>query len=250
MIVCSLWTTEFYSFILYRPCIAFLSHLSSLLQFLKNNKKQQEQVTKKVFRMKTSACRDAWNPQKPAEQDGNDTTTHSHHPYIMCPFCQLCTTKNSLHTQPNEHGTQHCSLHSLPHKRQSISATFSSNKISQHNLKLPTYHTDPGLLTVSAYKTNYTSHAQYSNYIASTHNTTHSPCTSKCTPHPALPNPLPSTTLQCTQLTQGTVGKMAQDVGMVWMCCGVIPILFGWFLRVPSLHALVFIQKTFLWLYT
>ena len=29
------------------------------------------------------------------------------------------------------------------------------------------------------------------------------------------------------------------------MCCGVIPILFGWCLRVPSLHALVFIQKTF-----
>ena len=32
------------------------------------------------------------------------------------------------------------------------------------------------------------------------------------------------------------------------MCCGVVPILFGWFLRVPSLHALVFIRKTFLWL--
>ena len=32
------------------------------------------------------------------------------------------------------------------------------------------------------------------------------------------------------------------------MCCGVVPILFGWFLRVPSLHALVFIWKTFLWL--
>ena len=27
------------------------------------------------------------------------------------------------------------------------------------------------------------------------------------------------------------------------MCCGVVPILFGCFLRVPSLHALVFIQK-------
>ena len=27
--------------------------------------------------------------------------------------------------------------------------------------------------------------------------------------------------------------------------CGVVPILFGWFLRVPSLHALVFIRKTF-----
>ena len=29
------------------------------------------------------------------------------------------------------------------------------------------------------------------------------------------------------------------------MCCGVVPILFGWFLRVPSLHALVFIWKPF-----
>ena len=29
------------------------------------------------------------------------------------------------------------------------------------------------------------------------------------------------------------------------MCCGVVPISFGWFLRVPSLHVLVFIQKTF-----
>ena len=30
------------------------------------------------------------------------------------------------------------------------------------------------------------------------------------------------------------------------MCCGVIPILFGWFLSIPSLHALVFLWKTFL----
>ena len=37
---------------------------------------------------------------------------------------------------------------------------------------------------------------------------------------------------------------MAQDVGMVWKCCGVID-SFGWFLRLPSLHALVFLQKTF-----
>ena len=29
------------------------------------------------------------------------------------------------------------------------------------------------------------------------------------------------------------------------MCCGVVPILFGW-LRVASLHALVFIRKIFL----
>ena len=29
------------------------------------------------------------------------------------------------------------------------------------------------------------------------------------------------------------------------MCYSVVPILFGWFLRVPSLHALVFIRKLF-----
>ena len=40
---------------------------------------------------------------------------------------------------------------------------------------------------------------------------------------------------------------MAQDVGIVWMCC-IVPILFGWFLSVPSLYALVFLWKTFLWL--
>ena len=33
------------------------------------------------------------------------------------------------------------------------------------------------------------------------------------------------------------------------MCCGIVPILFSWFLSVPSLHALVFLWKTFLDLY-
>ena len=37
---------------------------------------------------------------------------------------------------------------------------------------------------------------------------------------------------------------MAQDVGMVSTYCGVVPI-FGWFLKVLSLHVLVFIKKTF-----
>ena len=42
------------------------------------------------------------------------------------------------------------------------------------------------------------------------------------------------------------VCKMAQDVGMVGKCCGVVPILFACFiLRDPSLHVLVFIEKTF-----
>ena len=30
------------------------------------------------------------------------------------------------------------------------------------------------------------------------------------------------------------------------MCCGVIPILFGWFLSVQSLHVLICIRKIFL----
>ena len=32
------------------------------------------------------------------------------------------------------------------------------------------------------------------------------------------------------------VGKVAQDIGMVLKCCGVVPTLFGWFLRVPSIR--------------
>ena len=42
---------------------------------------------------------------------------------------------------------------------------------------------------------------QYSNYIAATHNISHSLRTSKCTTHPPLPTPLPFTTLLCKQLT-------------------------------------------------
>ena len=32
-----------------------------------------------------------WNPQKPTELDGNDTTTLSHHPYILCHFAATYT---------------------------------------------------------------------------------------------------------------------------------------------------------------
>ena len=33
-----------------------------------------------------------WDPHKPAKQDANDTTIHSHHPYILCHFANyaLC----------------------------------------------------------------------------------------------------------------------------------------------------------------
>ena len=36
--------------------------------------------------MKTSACMQGWNPQKPTKLYGNDTTIISHHPYILCHF--------------------------------------------------------------------------------------------------------------------------------------------------------------------
>ena len=85
---------------------------------------------KNVFQMKTSACWDGTLKNQP----------------------------NKMGTTPQHIYTQHCSLHSRPCKRQSIpdSSTFSSNEISQHNLKLQTYHAEPALLTVSSYKTDYT----------------------------------------------------------------------------------------------
>ena len=64
-------------------------------------------------------------------------------------------------------------------------------------------------------------------YIATTHNITHSPCTSTCTPsttqHTAFHNPL-HTTKKNTKHICVSSGKLAQDVGMVWKCYGVIPI--------------------------
>ena len=48
---------------------------------------------KRVFQTKTSACRDG-TLKKTAKQDGNDTTTHSQHPYILCHFANFL--RNSL----------------------------------------------------------------------------------------------------------------------------------------------------------
>ena len=103
----------------------------------------------------------------------------------------------------NEQGTQHSSLHSLLHKRKSISAMFTSDKISHYLNSIIPYR--PSTCTpqfLHTRKTEHICHAQYSNYIAATHNITHSKCTSTCTTHPALPILLPSTTLLCIQLTQ------------------------------------------------
>ena len=160
-----------------------------------------------------------WNPQKPAKQNVKDTTAHSHHSYILCHFANYAPKKtfcmHLAYSHPlNEHGTQHCSLHSFPHKRQSISM-FSSNKISQHNLKLPIHHTDPVLLTVSAYKTELCLLCPVATTLQPpTMNT----LSMHINTHYTLTTSLPTafTTLLCTQLTNTKHSwQMAQDVEMV-----------------------------------
>ena len=78
--------------------------------------------------------------QKPTKLDGNDTTTILHHPYVKT---------FHMHLAPlNEHWT----MYSLLHKRQ-LSAKFSSNKISQHNLLQHIIKTQLMHSSVSTFKT-------------------------------------------------------------------------------------------------
>ena len=134
--------------------------------------------------MKTSTCRDGKTSQTRWERHCNTFTPSLH----LVPFCQLCTTQNST---LNKHGTQHYSLHSLPYKRQSISATFSSNKISQHKVKTPNIPYRPSTAHSFCIQDKlYIPPMLSSNYIASTHNITHSPWKSTCmhyTPNNTFP---------------------------------------------------------------
>ena len=133
----------------------------------------------------------------------------------------------------------YCSLTSLPAYK--ISATFSSNTISRHNLP----HNMPHRLIAACtllHTRQIISAMLSSNCVVATHNTTYSQCmhiNMHYTPSTTQLS-LPWSSYALTQ------GKMAQDVGMVWMYCGVVPTLFGLFTRVPSLHVLVFIQRTYL----
>ena len=125
MILCSL---QFYTFILYRVCIFSFPHLSSLLPFLKTiPKKKGTNKSKKVFQRKTSACRDGTLKNQPNKM--GTTPQHIHTIPTSCAILPTMHNKKLFTHSLNEHGTQHCSLHSLPHKRQSISTTFISNKI-------------------------------------------------------------------------------------------------------------------------
>ena len=106
-----------------------------LLPFLKTippPPKKSTNKSKKVFRMKTSTCRDGTLKNQPNKM--GTTPQHIHTIPTSCAILPTMHNKKLFTHSLNEHGTQHCSLHSLPHKRQSISATFISNKILQHNL--------------------------------------------------------------------------------------------------------------------
>ena len=129
--------------------LAFLTHLSSVLLFLKKPLKKNSR--KKVFGMKTSACRDETLKNQPNKM--GTTRQHIHTIPTSCAILPTMLTKKLFTHSLNEHGTQHHSLHGVPHKRQSTSATFISNKFCSTPY-------DPSLLTVCAYKTDFTCHAQ------------------------------------------------------------------------------------------
>ena len=93
---------------------------------------------------------------------------------------------------------------------------FNSNKFHNMTCTLTCYTDSPPLMhsTAAVYKTNHIWHALHCSHPQLTQFTLHAP-QHALHAHPALLTPLPSTTLLCTQLTQGTVGKMAQAVSIV-----------------------------------
>ena len=145
----------------------------------------------------------------------HDTTTLSHHPYILCHFANYAHHKTlymhfAYSICIDEQGTQLCSLHSLIHINADPNPPCSAAiKFHSIHLKLQhtthTQHCSNTAQFLYALKTDHICHAQYSNYIAATHNITHSP--SKRTTHPPLQK---NTNHICV-----SGGKMAQDVGMV-----------------------------------
>ena len=96
--------------------------------------------------------------------------------------------------------------------------TMSTSSAILPPLTIPTQHCSCTLRFLHTLKTDHIFHAQCSNYNVATHNITHSPCTSTCTIHPALPTPLPSTTILFCELNfiaaeHGRYGPM-EDCGV------------------------------------
>ena len=137
--------------------------------------KEQE----KVFWAKTSACRNGTLKTSHTRWEYNFANYAYHEKHIRHSWNECLTT--------HQQGSQHCSLQSLPHTKQPMCDMFSSTRSSQHNshFNMPT---DSALLmhfAASAYRTDLSAMLS-SNCVAATHNVTHSPCTSTCTPHPSL----------------------------------------------------------------
>ena len=155
----------------------------------------------------------------------------------------------------NEQGTQHCSLQSSIDPYLPCSAAIKFHNI----IYTPTYHTDhnytihthtyqhcswsPQFLHTG--KTDHICHAQYSKYIVYCSHPQHKPHPMHINiHHTAFHNPLHTTNKHTKHICVSS-GKMAQDVGMVLWCHSHLVC----FVRVPSLPALVFIEKTFCDLY-
>ena len=136
----------------------------------------------------------------------SQTRWEQHHNTCIHTIPTSCAILPTMHNKNlptyslKEHSTHHCSLHRLPHKRQSISVAFSSNKISQHSLKLPTHTIQTQHCSQFLY-TRQTIPAMLSkSYIASTQNITLSMHINMyCTPTNTLPTAFHN--LLCIQLT-------------------------------------------------
>ena len=178
---------------------------------------KQEQVTKKF----------------PNENKGM-TPQHIYTIPTSCAILPTMHNKETLYTHSlNEHGTQHCSLHSLPHKRRSTSATFISNKILQHNLN--SQHTIPSI----------TAHSfciQDRLYLPCSVATTLQPPTT-CTTHSMHinvhntqqypPHYLPQPSYSHNYQTQNIIGKCRDGVNVFWCHSHLVWLVFERFIPVP-----------------
>ena len=106
------------------PCLPFPPRFSLAISKKKNSRNKSQEV----FQMKTSTCRDGTFKNQPNKMG---TPQYIHTIPTSCAIFPTMHNKKLFTQSLNEPNTQQCSLYSLPHKRQSRSATFSSNKI--HN---------------------------------------------------------------------------------------------------------------------
>ena len=132
--------------------------------------KAQKQVTKSF--LNENKHMKGWNPQKPTKLDGNDTTTLSRHPYILCHFANL---HNAIKFVFIHYGIRPFEIR------------HSGNKSPQHTIQTQHCSCTPQFLHTS--KTDHICHAQYSNYIVHCSHPQHNslPLHTTCTTHPALP---------------------------------------------------------------